>query len=211
MDPISITASILSSVLTIKAWIDDRQRKDKAIKDLSTTINLVHLILSPLSEKAPTLHPSIVASLLTIGEVLSRIKEHLSIWKDKRASISISKLVGFITPGSVVGDLRDDAALLAQHVQTVAFAVQVSTFLAEREREKEKEVPAAPSLLELIKNEDVRMFWADMVGVNVSAYKSYLCVRTDNGCRHSTSPAQNSANPSRNGSNVNSARPLWTC
>src|ERR1700733_5093221 len=145
MDPISITTSILSSLITIKAWIDAHEKKDKAIKDLSTTINLVHLIFSPLSDnqRASTLHPGIVTSLLSIGEVLSRIKDHLSIWKDttsksKRSGprVSLEKVFGFISPAGVVGDLKDDAALLAQYVQIVSIAMQVSTFVAGWEKEK---------------------------------------------------------------------------
>ncbi|KIM78351.1 hypothetical protein PILCRDRAFT_596073 [Piloderma croceum F 1598] len=187
MDPISITSSILSSLITIKAWIDARSKKDKAVKDLSTTINLVHLILSPLcdNQRVSTLHPGIVFSLLSIGEVLSRIKDHLSIWKDTTSSkskrsgprISLEKVFGFISPAGVVGDLKDDAALLAQHVQIVSIAMQVSTFVAGWE--KEKPLPTLPreslppprepplpkaSLLELIKNADVRSFWKDMIG-----------------------------------------------
>jgi hypothetical protein len=185
LEPISITTSILSSLLTIKSWIDAHDKKDKAINDLSTTINLVHLILSPLSDshRASTLHPSILASLLSIGEVLSRIKDHLSIWRDSSKGfkrfgmtrVSLDKVFAFISPAGVVGDLRDDAALLAQHVQTVSFAIQVSTFVAGWDSEKEKppkvstsppEVPEA-SLLELIKNKDVRSFWKDLVGETV--------------------------------------------
>jgi hypothetical protein len=193
MDPISITTSILSSLITIKAWIDAHEKKDKAIKDLSTTINLVHLILSPLSDnrRASTLHPGIVASLLGIGEVLSRIKDHLSIWRDTTSKgkgsgprISLEKVFGFISPAGVVGDLKDDVALLAQYVQIVSIAMQVSTFVAGWEKEKPPtppreslpppresppEMPKA-SLLELIKSRDVRSFWKDMIGENVSTY-----------------------------------------
>lgn len=89
--------------------------------------------------------------------------------------VSLDKVFAFISPAGVVGDLRDDAALLAQHVQTVSFAIQVSMFVAGWDKEKEKppkvstpppEVPEA-SLLELIKNKDVRSFWKDLVGETV--------------------------------------------
>ena len=233
MDPISITTSILSSLITIKAWIDAHEKKDKVIKDLSTTINLVHLILSPLSDNqsASTLHPGIVASLLSIGEVLSRIKDHLSIWKDttsksKRSGprISLEKVFGFISPAGVVGDLKDDAALLAQHVQIVSIAMQVSTFVAGWEKEKPlptlpreslppprepppPEVPKA-SLLELIKNVDVRSFWKDMIGETVSPYTTINYIPFANiQTRHSTSPEQISTPPSQNGFQTTSAKP----
>jgi hypothetical protein len=237
MDPISITTSILSSLITIKAWIDAHEKKDKAIKDLSTTINLVHLILSPLSDnqRASTLHPGIVASLLSIGEVLSRIKDHLSIWKDttskskrSRPRVSLEKVFGFISPAGVVGDLKDDGALLAQHVQIVSIAMQVSTFVAGWEKEKEKLLPTLPretlpppreppppevpkaSLLELIKSGDVRSFWKYMIGQNVSPYTTinYIPLLISQQ-RHSTSPEHISTPPSQNGSQTTSAKPLW--
>ena len=171
MDPITITTSIISSILTIKLWLDNKDKKDNAIKNLSTSVNLVYLILSPLEDpdKARVLHPSVVASLLSVGEVLSRIKDHLSIWKDKHRA-SVTKLLGFISPSSVVMDLHDDALLLSQHVQTISFALHVSTFLAGHDNlaEKPEPVPDKPMLLGLIKNVDVRLFWEDVIGEKVS-------------------------------------------
>ena len=105
--------SVLSAVLTIKTWVDNTKKKDQAVTNLSTTINLVHLTLSPLEDPTVSqcLQPSVIASLLSIGEVLSRIKDHLSPWQDRR--LRPGKLWGIVSPGGVINDLCDDAQLLS--------------------------------------------------------------------------------------------------
>jgi hypothetical protein len=105
--------------------------KNDCVRDLSTSLNLIQTIISPLQDEAKAKHldSSVGAALLGIAEVLSRIKDHLSLWKDKR--MSANKILGFLNPSSVIDDLRDDARLLSQHSLTTSFALQVANFLAE--------------------------------------------------------------------------------
>jgi len=179
-----IVASVLSAVLVVKKWLDDTQKKEQAITNLSTTVNLVYLILSPLEDEntSQNLQPFVIASLVSIGEVLSRIKDHLLLWKDKR--IRAVKLLSFVTPGRVINDLRDDAQLLSQHLLAISFALQVSNFV--QERSKHSLSLLEPSPLDMIKNAEVRTFWHEMIGPRVSNdyINTRLCIYIID--RHST-------------------------
>ena len=165
MDPLSALTAVLSITVTIKTWLDNNKKKNDSIRDLSTSVNLVYTILSPLQEEAKARHldSSVAASLLSIGEVLSRIKDHLSLWKAKR--MGVSKLLGFLNPSSVTNDLRDDARLLSQHLLAISLALHLSTFLAESA--KNKEPHSKSSIWDTIKNSEVADFWRDMVGEKV--------------------------------------------
>ena len=166
MDPLSIVTSVLSAVLTIKTWADNTKKKGQAVTNFSATINLVHLTLSPLEDPTVSqcLQPSVIASLLSIGEVLSRIKDHLSLWQDRR--LRPDKLWGIVSPGGVINDLRDDAQLLSQHLLSISLALHVSTFLEGQSRMKSP--PPEPSVLDRVKNVQLRGFWRDMIGERVS-------------------------------------------
>ena len=165
MDPLSALMAVLSLTGAIKTWLDNNKKKNDSIRDLSTSVNLIHTVLSPLQDeaKAKHLNPSVGAALLGIAEVLSRIKDHLSLWKDKR--MSANKILGFLNPSSVIDDLRDDARLLSQHLLTTSFALQVANFLAECNK---IEGPLSKShARNIIKNAEVADFWRVMVGENV--------------------------------------------
>ena len=81
MDPASIIASILSCAVPISQWLDDSKKKDVAISNLATTVNLVYLDLSSLEAdtKPQNLETPILASLFSLGEILGRIKDHFDI------------------------------------------------------------------------------------------------------------------------------------
>lgn len=170
MDPLSIISTVLSIALSITKWVDDTKNKDTTIHHLSTTVNLVYLILSPLEvgDTSRKLQPPILASLLSITEVLSRIKDHLALWKDKR--VRASKLLGFLVPSRVVADLRDDAQILQQHLLAISFALHVSTFL--HGQSKAVMSLPEPSHLELTKSAQAREFWHVMIGEHVRTFIS---------------------------------------
>jgi hypothetical protein len=128
-------------------------------------INLVYLTLSPLEDPdiSQGLQPAVIASLLSLGEVLGKIKYHLSVWKDRR--IRPNKLWALAVPSSIVGDIRDDAQLLSQHLLSISVALHVSNFM--ELKSKIKMPIAEPSFLDGIKNVQVRGFWRDMVGEQV--------------------------------------------
>lgn len=165
MDPASVITTILSSAITIHKWVEDTKKKEATIDQLSTTVNLVYITLSPLEvdPKSQNLTPPIIASLVSLGAVLSRIKDHLDVWADK--SIRLSKLMAFLTPSSVLEDLRDDSELLQQHLLAVSFALHVATFL----QGKIKDAPMkGPSPVDLMKSSQARAFWHAMMGDRVN-------------------------------------------
>jgi hypothetical protein len=166
MNPVVAVSSVLSAVLVVKKWLDAIQKKEQAIADLSTTVNLVYLTLSPLDNEntIQNLQPSVVAGLVSIGEVLSRIKDRLTLWKEK--DIRANKLLSFVTPSRVTDDLRDDAQLLSHHLIAISVALQVSAFL--QEQSDNRLALSEQSLWDVIKNAEVRRFWHEMVGPQVS-------------------------------------------
>lgn len=166
MDPASVITTILSSAISINKWVEDTKKKEVAINQLSTTVNLVYLTLSPLEvgSNSQNLTPPIIASLVSLGAVLSRIKDHLDVWADK--TIKLSKLMGFLTPSSVLEDLRDDSELLQQHLLAVSFALHLSTVL----QDKSKDAPVkGPSPVDLMKSSQAREFWHAMMGDRVNS------------------------------------------
>lgn len=172
MDPVSVLTSVLATALSIKRWVDDTAKKDQAVRNLSATINLVCIVLSPLEDRASIeLKPTVVASLLGITEVLGRIKDHLSLWKDKR--FRLNRLLDIITPRSVMDDLRDDSQLLSHHLAAVQVALQVSSFV-DAGRPASAIEPQDMSVIGIIYNVQVRGFWRDMIGETVRTYENFL-------------------------------------
>lgn len=161
-------ASVISSAISINKWVEDTKKKEAAISNLSTTVNLVYLILSPLEvgENSHSLTPSVFASLVSLADVLNRIKDHLDLWADK--SIRFSKVMGFLAPSNVLQDLRDDSELLQQHLVAVSLALHVSAFLQGKSKAI---IPVKePSPVTLMKSSEAREFWHVMMGDSVSIY-----------------------------------------
>lgn len=167
MDPASVITSIISSAISINNWVEDTKKKEVAISHLSTTVNLVKVILSPLEvdKNYLNLTPEILASLVSLADVLSRIKDHLDLWADK--SVRFSKLMGFLAPSGVLQDLRDDSELLQQHIGVVSLALNLSTL----QSKNKAIVPVnVPSPVTRMKSSQAREFWHVMMGDSVSAY-----------------------------------------
>ena len=166
MNPVIIFGSVLSAVLLVKQWLDAIEKKEQAIADLSTTVNLAYLTLTPLDNEntIKNLQPSVVAGLVSISEVLSRIKDRLTLWKEKKSGAN--KLLSFVTPSKVTNDLRDHAQLLSHHLIVISVALQVSAFL--QGQSDNTLALSEPSLWDMIKNAEVKRFWHEMVGPQVS-------------------------------------------
>lgn len=170
MDAHSIVQSVHSTTVTVKNWLDGTDKSDKHIADLSAAVNLVYnalgtiaplpvlpLIPTPLPIIAKRLDSKVLASLLGIGEALSRIKDHLSVWKDTR--MTTKHEVGSIDRANLRDWLRKDERLLMYLVSTVLQSLKTVP--------KIKHSISGVSFQDTVENEDVREFWKKQIGEDV--------------------------------------------
>ncbi|OBZ70007.1 hypothetical protein A0H81_09916 [Grifola frondosa] len=186
MDPLSIVSGVLSTAIVILKWIQQREAKNESLRELSLTVSRICDILAPLqspnarmppnpksrftanvvgsvsTDTIPHLDQTIVSCLQDMGETLSSVKEHLSLWKEKRSPAVL--LLAFLSPSTVLDQLIADEQKLSRRLVVLSFALQVSTFHSSRGA-----IPSAdPSPLDVIMNTEVRVFWHDRIGPQVS-------------------------------------------
>ncbi|THH13135.1 hypothetical protein EW146_g7054 [Bondarzewia mesenterica] len=175
MDPISIVSAVVSTALTIQQWIDQSKSRNTIIRELSTTVSRISTILSPLFASLPSndstlvlvdaaahLDTTTLTCLQDMGEVLGRTQDHLSLWSDKRRG-KRATLLSFLSPSTVINELRDDEKILTQRLSLLSFALQVFAF-----RAAQLPLPTRPvSTLDLLRSAEVKRFWVDKIGGDV--------------------------------------------
>lgn len=185
MDPISVVQAIFSTAVAIQKWIDLSNSRNSTIRELKTTVSRISSILSPLlpissqsqpsTVVSPRLNPATISCLQDLGETLSRTREHLSLWTDKRSKRVA--LLSFLSPSTVLDELQDDEKRISQRVSILAFALQVSDMSS---RDQVGSVTdRQPSTVSFLASEEVRKFWTQTIGnevcqaVNIPLYLRY--------------------------------------
>lgn len=174
MDPISVVQAIFSTAVAIQKWIDLSNSRNSTIRELKTTVSRISSILSPLlpissqsqpsTVVSPRLNPATISCLQDLGETLSRTREHLSLWTDKRSKRVA--LLSFLSPSTVLDELQDDEKRISQRVSILAFALQVSDMSS---RDQVGSVTdRQPSTVSFLASEEVRKFWTQTIGNEVS-------------------------------------------
>ncbi|TFY61481.1 hypothetical protein EVG20_g7040 [Dentipellis fragilis] len=193
MDPLGIATSVISTALAIEAWIDQRRRKDASLVELWHTVSRLAVILAPLQPKPSAAtststsavsttstwdkvdDPAITTCLQDMRELLQRVQDDLVLWEEKRTRPAAA-LLEFLRPSAVLARIEEHDRRLARRADTLAFALQVyflrrayrDTGRPETETEKEKEPLPPPSALDEVQNAEVKQFWEERVGQEMS-------------------------------------------
>lgn len=167
--PLTIVTSILSAVIAVQTCLSQEDKKDVAIVNLSTTVDLVFDILEPLQDErlAKTLDSNVILCLLAIGDALGRIQDHISIWKDQGIPQNGLLRRGCTSHSGILEYLRDDRQRLKQLVVVVTLALQLSCLIDERSKMSLVQNSPGTSSLESIQNPDVKNFWRTEIGGEV--------------------------------------------
>ena len=163
-EPVSVViATVVHTAVLIKKWIDETQKKEETILNISQTVQRVSNILQTLSAGARVRQNNdiLASEILCLGSALNKTLEHLFVWSPRK--FGIKKVISFVNPSTVTEILREDERNINQQIIMVLFMLSTLNYL----QTTENECPA-PNALNWIKNEGVAKFWEDHVGREVT-------------------------------------------
>jgi hypothetical protein len=159
MEPVSTLITVCKVAISLKVWLEQRKEKEKTLREIATTISRICDILSPFQAPAiaAQLDHTLLDSIRGIGEALSRTKEHLVAWEEKRTD----RVMAFFKPTAVLDQLREDERHLTHQLIVTLFSMTIINFFR-GSRAPDNELGSL--VLGSIGNRELREFWRDYVG-----------------------------------------------
>ncbi|KAG6853712.1 hypothetical protein C0991_002128 [Blastosporella zonata] len=164
MDAVSALRSLSSLAITIITWIDQIREKKEILSQISTTVTTIHSIFTSFLENTTKLdlEPSLLNALLGLGDILSRTREHIAVFRKPR---SVDSIINFIIPVRVSQQLVRDQVQLSQQLTIIIFSL--SSLSSIRERFLQVDKREHPVSSRAIQNQDAFEFWRDYIGEKI--------------------------------------------
>ena len=189
MEVIAIATTICSLCKAIHIWIDEQAQKESLLLQISSSVMQIHNILQPFAsaEFKGKGEAQLSDSILSIGDVLQRTKEHLVVWKSKRSQ----KLMAFLNPTALIAQLRDDELQLNRQLIILLTSIAVVGYFRDHATQEiadnrpllDSEDPPAYSKgndqsgpLGQLDDVSARDFWRDYIGAKVG-YATFTFVK----------------------------------
>ncbi|KAF5374469.1 hypothetical protein D9615_009029 [Tricholomella constricta] len=131
MEFLSVATAVYGLAKATAEWLDEHTEKEATVQQISTTISQIQTILFPFQSvhNDTTSHahaePQVLSCISSIGQSLRRTQEHLEEWERKPSS----KVLAFISPLTVVSQLRDDDRELHQQLVVLIAAISILGYI----------------------------------------------------------------------------------